>query len=52
MKIYIVKFSTSDDYDEIVSYHETEEEAQNKCVILEKQNPGFGFYVDDVELQP
>lgn len=51
MKIYLVKFSTSDDKDAVVSYHQTLEGAAARCDILEKQNPGFGFYIDDEELE-
>jgi hypothetical protein len=51
MKIYAVKYSTGYDYDEFVSYHQSEEDAQERANQLNKDNPGLDAHVEDIELE-
>jgi len=51
MLIYVVQYSTGYDYNEIVSYHSTEEAANKAAEEAEKNNQGFGFFVGELELE-
>lgn len=50
MIIYAVQYSTGYDYNEIISYHSSEEEANRAAEEAEKNNQGFGFFVGEIEL--
>ena len=51
MVIYVVKYSTSYDYDEIVSYHQNKEDAEERAKQINKDNKGLDAYVDDIEME-
>lgn len=51
MVIYVVKYSTSYDYDEIVSYHLNKDDAEQRAKQINKDNLGLDAYVDDIEAE-
>ncbi len=51
MKIYIVEYPTGYDYSVQCAYFISEETAKVAAAKLEKENPGMGFYVTDVETE-
>lgn len=51
MIIYAVKYSTGYDYDEIIGYYLTKEQADQKALEAEENNQGMGFYVDEIEVE-
>lgn len=51
MVIYVVKYSTSYDYDEIVSYHQNKDDADQRAKQINKDNPGLDAYIDDIEAE-
>jgi hypothetical protein len=48
--IYAVKYNTGYDYDVTIGYYFSEDEATKKAEEAEKNNPGMGFYVDEIEV--
>lgn len=50
MIIYCVKYQTGYDYDEIMKYFSSEEEAEGYAKLVNEQNPGLDAYVSDIEV--
>ena len=50
MTIYVVQYSTGHDYNEIVDYYSSEEDANQRAKQLNKDNPGMDYYVSDIEV--
>ena len=50
MTIYCVRYPTGYDYDEIMKYFSSEEEAEEYCKLVNKHNPGLDAYVSDIEV--
>lgn len=51
MVIYVVKYQTGYDYDEIVSYHQSKDDAEQRAKQINKDNQGLDAYVDDIEVE-
>ena len=51
MVLYIVKYSTSYDYDEIVDYYQNKDDAEHRANQINRDNPGLDAYVDDIEAE-
>ena len=52
MMIYVVYYDTNYDRADVISYHLTFEGAQASADQTNKNNPGIGAYIEEIEVDP
>ena len=52
MILYVVYYDTNYDRADVISYHLTFEGAQASADQTNKNNPGIGAYIEEIEVDP